>query len=684
MKYAVWEENQGDLPRARSVFERALDVNYRSPTLWMRYAEMEMKARNVNTARNVWDRAVSLLPRVDTLWYKYIHMEELLGAVASARQLFERWMGWEPDHAGWGAYIKLELRYGETERARAVFERYVQCHPGPRSWLKYAKFEAAVAGDRPRCRRVYERAAQQLEGEPGCEEVLLGFASFEAFCRETERARAIYTYALAALPPACAPAVLAAHAAFEKQHGGASQVEGVVLAQRRAGYEARLAASPFDYDAWFDLLRCLEEGGDAGAVRSGYARAAAAAAPPPEAGDPKRPWRRYIYVWLHHAAWEEAEAGDVGRARAVLAAALRAVPHASFTFAKLWIAAAQLELRAGALGAARALLGSAIGRCPKAKLFRFYIDAELQLGCVDRARKLYAKLLEWRPEAAGAWARFAALERSLGETERAAALFALGLQQPELDAPEVLWKAAIDAAVADGERPAARALYTQLLARTQHVRVWLSFAAFEAAPLPGAGEGAGAGGEEAPAQRAARARAVYARADAALRLAPDDKEPRVMLLEAWRAAEEAAGDGDAARAVDARMPRRVKRRRALHTEDGEPAGVEGEGKAGGQTVCHPLTVRRQNTTTFCFPRRPLRAGRTSKSWRRPGSGRKHRSLLQPPKERREERKEKGRRREKREKKERGNRDTSYVFLMPGSLSTKRTQGKRIPYSSVQM
>mgnify|MGYP002851478923 CR=1 FL=1 len=48
--------------------------------------------------------------------------------------------------------------------------------------------------------------------------------------------------------------------------------------------------------------------------------------------------------------------------RANLRAALDAVPHAAFTFAKLWLAAADLEVRAKDLGAARRLLGEAQDR----------------------------------------------------------------------------------------------------------------------------------------------------------------------------------------------------------------------------------------------------------------------------------------------------------------------------------
>ena len=123
VKYAQWEESQRDFPRARSIWERAIEVDYTNATLWLKYSEMEMKNKFVNHARNVWDRAVSLLPRIDQLWYKYIHMEEMLGNVAGARQIFERWMTWEPDHHGWAAYIKFELRYNEIQRARSIYDR---------------------------------------------------------------------------------------------------------------------------------------------------------------------------------------------------------------------------------------------------------------------------------------------------------------------------------------------------------------------------------------------------------------------------------------------------------------------------------------------------------------------------------------------------------------------------------
>jgi crooked neck len=233
------------------------------------------------------------------------------------------------------------------------------------------------------------------------------------------------------------PEVYAAYTAFEKQHGDRAGIEAVVLGKRRLHYEEAVTACPDSYDAWFDYARLEEEAGDVARVREVYERAVAAVPPVAE----KRAWRRYIYLWINYALFEELQAGAPERARAVYAAALRLVPHAQFSFSKLWILAAQAELRALQLGAARKLLGAALGRAPKAKLFAFYIGLEMTLGAVERARTLYQKFLEWyvpigcadacmrdlltcfllcrAPHNVSAWVKFAALERSLGETERA-------------------------------------------------------------------------------------------------------------------------------------------------------------------------------------------------------------------------------------------------------------------------
>ncbi len=143
--------------RARSIYERALDVDHRNIALWLKYAEMEMKSRQVNHARNIWDRAITILPRVNQFWYassywsfrhsdkdtmfffswfiflciclctryKYTYMEEMLGNVAGCRQAFERWMEWEPEEQAWHSYINFELRYKEVDKSRSIYEKYI-------------------------------------------------------------------------------------------------------------------------------------------------------------------------------------------------------------------------------------------------------------------------------------------------------------------------------------------------------------------------------------------------------------------------------------------------------------------------------------------------------------------------------------------------------------------------------
>ncbi|KAJ0958060.1 putative tetratricopeptide-like helical domain superfamily [Helianthus annuus] len=132
-------------------------------------------------------------------------------------------------------------------------------------------------------------------------------------------------------------------------------------------------------------------------------------------------------------------------------------------------------------GRSRTRILTVLGRF--GSIFNKYIEIELQLGNIDRCRKLYEKYLEWSPENCYAWSRYTELERSLSETERARALFELAIAQPALDMPELLWKAYINFEIAEGEFERTRQLYERLLDRTKHLKVWITYAKFEALPL---------------------------------------------------------------------------------------------------------------------------------------------------------------------------------------------------------
>mmetsp|Transcript_10663 Transcript_10663/g.24740 ORF Transcript_10663/g.24740 Transcript_10663/m.24740 type:complete len:174 (+) Transcript_10663:1001-1522(+) len=124
--------------------------------------------------------------------------------------------------------------------------------------------------------------------------------------------------------------------------------------------------------------------------------------------------------------------------------------------------------------------------------------------------------------------------------------------------PEMLWKGYIDFEIEEGEADKARALFERLLERTGHVKVWISYAQFEGTEI---GKGVKA------------ARSVFEKAYNQLK-EDDLKEERVLLLDAWRVFERAKGDEVSVSAVEAKMPRRLKRKRMRTDENGAELGWE--------------------------------------------------------------------------------------------------------------
>lgn len=567
MRYAQWELEQKEFRRARSVFERALDVDSTAVALWIRYIEAEMKTRNINHARNILDRAVTILPRVDKLWYKYVYMEEILGNIPGTRQVFERWMSWEPDEAAWSAYIKLEKRYGEFARARAIFERFTVVHPEPRNWIKWARFEEEN-GTSDLVREVFGMAIEAFGDTFIDERLFIAYARYEAKLKEYERARAIYKYALDRLPRSKAVTLHKAYTTFEKQFGDRAGIEDVILSKRRVQYEELLKSAPKNYDTWIDYARLEESGGDSVKVQEVYERAIAQIPPTQE----KRHWRRYIYLWIFYALWAETDARDSERARQIYSECLKLIPHRKFTFAKIWLLKAQFEIRHAELSQARRTLGTAIGMSPKDKLFKGYIELELKLFEFVRCRTLYEKHIEWNPANCTAWIKFAELERGLDDLDRARAIFELAVDQPVLDMPELLWKAYIDFEEEEGEYERTRALYERLLAKTEHVKVWISYAHFEL-NVPDPDEDPDAEDQEdedrpLSAATIAMARKVFQRAYKSMK-EKDLKEERVALLTAWKSFENAHGSDEDKEKVEGMMPRKVKKRRKMDDDSFE-------------------------------------------------------------------------------------------------------------------
>jgi len=578
VKYARLEEEHKEYERARSIFERALEVDGRSGELWLRYAEFEMRNEFVNHARNVLDRAVQLLPRIDFLWYKYVYMEEMVQDTPKCRAVFERWMKWQPDDNAWLSYARFETRNNSVDRAEAVLRRYVNTYPCARAFLRFAKWAEWEAKQVELARTVFEASLQELEPEESRQaRIFKQFAAFEERQGEYERARVIYKHALKLLNLGddLAPALdeeedlpeyerekrkelYNSYLDFEKKFGDKKGIEDVVYRNQKAKYKKKLEASPHDYDTWFELAKLEKEHGTIEGVREVYERAVAQM---PPSTDNKEHWKRYIYLWIYYAVWEELSNKDLERASQVYDACLGVIPHTQFTFGKIWVQAAKLFVRRKELTKARKLFGRAIGVTSgeKESLFQEYIALELALGEIDRCRALYGNYLKAMPHNCGAWTKFAELEKNVGETERCRAIFELAITQAALDMPEMLWKSYIDFEIDEGESAKVRDLYQRLLERTSHVKVWISFAQFEGT------SGIGDGVESS--------RDIFEKAYGQLKEQKLNEE-RVLLLDAWRGVEKEKGDAASLSKVDKRMPRRVKRKRMRKDAAGNDLGWE--------------------------------------------------------------------------------------------------------------
>jgi crooked neck len=475
----------------------------------------------------------------------------MLGFYVGARKVLMRWLAIKPQEHAYVIAARFEERIGEIDQARDVMHQMIQVYPQVSSFIKVAKFEERLRS-RSRARQIYESAVAELGAAANNEAFFLEFTKFELRCHEVERARILFKYALAHLNKTDAPRLHQAYVDFEKQHGTSDNIEFVILNKRRHVYERQLLDNPMNYDVWFDYLKLEEDAGDTEAARKLYSRALEQKPPSLE----KRHWRRYIYLWLFWAIFEEVHAQRPEAARQVYEDALAAVPHKSFSFSKLWTQYAQFEIRQLNLDKARKVFGVGLGKLGSPKLYESYIEMEMQLGEIERCRTLYEKYIQRHPNYPSAWAKFAEFERSLEETERSRAIMELAVEQ-QVDMPEVLWKAYIDLEIEAGDHDQVRDLFRRLLDKTTHVKVWLTAAQFEASV-----------------EDLDKARDLLREGEKHFKQT-GDKESRLLLLEAWLELELQHGDDESCASVRSRLPRKLKMRRQLRQfGDEEPAQEE--------------------------------------------------------------------------------------------------------------
>lgn len=127
-----------------------------------------------------------------------------------------------------------------------------------------------------------------------------------------------------------------------------------------------------NYDAWFDLTNLEISGGNWNRVRDTFEEAIKNIPPRNE----KKFWKRYIYLWINYAMFEELDANDIEKAKAIYERMIKMIPHKEFTFAKVWIMYANFYIRCKDIDSARKVYGMAIGKAPSEKIFLSYIELE--------------------------------------------------------------------------------------------------------------------------------------------------------------------------------------------------------------------------------------------------------------------------------------------------------------------
>lgn len=130
----------------------------------------------------------------------------------------------------------------------------------------------------------------------------------------------------------------------------------------------------------------------------------------------KEEWKPYTYFIMQVAMFFEIVMGNFEQAQLLWDNLGRTVPHRQVPFAKIWTETAGFYIRRMDVTSARKTLGRGIGLgCRKLKLYKFYVDMELKLGEIDRARKVAATMVEKCPQNPDAWLLLAAVESNTNQ-----------------------------------------------------------------------------------------------------------------------------------------------------------------------------------------------------------------------------------------------------------------------------
>ncbi|OEH75929.1 crooked neck family 1 protein isoform 2 [Cyclospora cayetanensis] len=400
IKYAEWEAAQKEFRRARSVFERALLVDYQNVSLWLKYIEMEAKNKFVMSCRNLY---LSNRPAQES-FLRFCKFEERHKNVPRARAGFEKAIELLPedmlDEHFYMKFAAFEERHHEQARAKAIYEAALQRVPRGKAeelYNKYVAFQKQF-GDREgleetvlsKRRFVYEEALHKNK----CNyDGWIDYIRLEESTGNIERTRNVYERAVANTPPILEKRYWTRYIYIWISYALFEELVAKDVDRCRAVYEKALEAVPhklFSFAKLWTLFVAFEiRQLNLERARKIFGMAIA------KCGKEKI-FQAYSQL--------ELRLGNIDRCRQIHAKFIETYPLNP----RAWINMIELEILAEETERARALCELAVSMeqmempelvnadtqlCSR-RIWKTYIDMEVNWGAFDRARALYERLLD--------------------------------------------------------------------------------------------------------------------------------------------------------------------------------------------------------------------------------------------------------------------------------------------------
>ncbi|KAI4296979.1 hypothetical protein L6164_036892 [Bauhinia variegata] len=227
--YAKLYESHKDLANARVIYDKAVQVNYKTvdnlASLWCEWAEMELRNKNFKAALELMRRATAepsievkrrvasdedepvqmKLHRSLKLWSFYVDLEESVGTLESTRAIYEQILDLRiatPQIIINYAYFLEE--HGYVEDAFKIYERGVKIFKYPHVkgiWVTYLlKFVKRYGRTKlERARELFENAVEMAPADQ-VKALYLQYAKLEEHYGLAKRAMSIYDHATKAVP----------------------------------------------------------------------------------------------------------------------------------------------------------------------------------------------------------------------------------------------------------------------------------------------------------------------------------------------------------------------------------------------------------------------------------------------------------------------------------------------------